>query len=64
MKKTNEKRGQLDRKSRCKLVLNAYKLFNNTFILGEKSRLPIVPCVSGPKYNRHNAIFSAERGGQ
>ncbi len=29
--KTNEKGGQLDRKSRRKLLQNAYKVLNNTF---------------------------------
>ncbi len=60
--KINEIVGQLDWKSRRKLIQNAKNLLSNTFWW--KIRPILSPSISGTKWDRDNPIFSAERGGQ
>ncbi len=57
-----EKRGQLDWKSRGKLIQSAYNLLNNTFWW--KIRSILCSCISGTICDRDKPFFSAERGDQ
>ncbi len=57
-----KKRGQLDRKSKRKLMQNAQKLLNSTFWWTIRPTLN--PSISGTKCDRDKRIISAERGGK